>query len=257
MVEYALRSAFGRINYSFDDRYLLEGNIRYDGTSRFPKNSRFGAFPSFSAGWRISEEDFFKASWVDNLKLRASWGQLGNQEIGNYAFYNTYAFGYDYSYNNVLTPGISITPTMANKNITWETTSQVDVGVDADFLNGKLSFTGDFFLKNTSDILLSLPIPEIVGVDAPMQNAGKVRNTGVELSLRHNNNIRDFNYHATFNISYVHNEITDLSGGDIPGRSVGDPINNIYGYVCEGIFQNQAEIDAHPKQVMGLRYPET
>ena len=180
LVEYALRSAFGRINYSFDDRYLLEGTIRYDGTSRFPKNSRFGAFPSFSAGWRISEEDFFKASWVDNLKLRASWGQLGNQEIGNYAFYNTYAFGYDYSYNNVLTPGISITPTMANKNITWETTSQVDVGVDADFLNGKLSFTGDFFLKNTSDILLSLPIPEIVGVDAPMQNAGKVRNTGVE-----------------------------------------------------------------------------
>ena len=255
LVEYALRSAFGRINYSFDDRYLLEGNIRYEGTSRFPKNSRFGAFPSFSAGWRISEEDFFKASWVDNLKLRASWGQLGNQEIGNYAFYNTYAFGYDYSYNNVLTPGISITPTMANKNITCETTSQVDVGVDADFLNGKLSFTGDFFLKNTSDILLSLPIPEIVGVDAPMQNAGKVRNTGVELSLRHNNNIRDFNYHATFNISYVHNEITDLSGGDIPGRSVGDPINNIYGYVCEGIFQNQAEIDAHPKQVMGTPVP--
>ncbi|MDD2952249.1 MAG: TonB-dependent receptor [Parabacteroides sp.] len=255
LIEYALRSAFGRVNYSFDDRYLLEANIRYDGTSRFPKNNRFGAFPSFSAGWRISQEDFFNVSWVDNLKLRASWGQLGNQEIGNYAFYNTYAFGYDYSYNNVLTPGISINKTMSNKNITWETTSQVDVGIDADFLNGKLNFTGDFFLKNTNDILLSLPIPEIVGVNAPMQNAGKVRNTGFELSLGHNNQINDFKYHATFNLSYVHNEITDLSGGDTPGRSVGDPINNIYGYVCEGIFQDQKEIDGHPTQVTGTPVP--
>lgn len=251
LVEYALRSAFGRVNYSFDDRYLLEANIRYDGTSRFPKNNRFGAFPSFSAGWRVSQEDFFQVPWIDNLKLRASWGQLGNQEIGNYAFYNTYAFGYDYSFSNALMPGISITPTMANQNITWETTSQVDVGLDADFLGGKLNFTGDFFLKNTSDILLMLPIPEIVGVDAPMQNAGKVRNTGFEVSIGHNNQVRDFKYHATFNISYVHNEITDLSGGDIPGRSVGDPINNIYGYVCEGIFRTPEEIASHPTQVTG------
>ncbi|MEG1545155.1 MAG: SusC/RagA family TonB-linked outer membrane protein, partial [Tannerellaceae bacterium] len=112
-----------------------------------------------------------------------------------------------------------------------------------------------FFLKNTNDILLMLPIPEIVGVNAPMQNAGKVRNTGFEVSVGHNNTIRDFKYHATFNISYVHNEITDLSGGDTPGRSVGDPINNIYGYVCEGIFKDQAEIDAHPKQVTGTPVP--
>ena len=253
LIEYALRSAFARVNYGFDNRYLFEANIRYDGTSRFPKDNRFGAFPSFSAAWRLSEESFFKADWVDNLKIRGSWGMLGNQEIGDYAFYNTYMFGQNYSWGNVLAPGISINSTMANQIITWEKTNQFDLGVDADFLGGKLGFVGDFFIKNTSDILLPLPIPDIVGVNPPMQNAGKVRNTGVELQLTHNNQVRDFRYNVAFNFSYVHNEITDLSGGDTPGRSVGDPINNIYGYVCEGIFNSQAEIDAHAKQIWGAK----
>ncbi|WP_374048098.1 TonB-dependent receptor [uncultured Parabacteroides sp.] len=252
-IEYALRSAFARVNYTFDNRYLLEANLRYDGTSRFPKDNRFGAFPSFSAGWRMSEESFFTASWIDNLKFRASWGQLGNQEIGDYAFYNTYMFGQDYNFGNMLYPGISINDKMANSIITWEKTDQIDVGVDADAFGGKLSFTGDFFIKNTRDILLELPIPEIVGVKPPMQNAGKVRNTGMEMQISHNNQINDFKYYATFNFSYVHNEITDLSGGDTPGRSVGDPINNIYGYVCEGIFRDQADIDAHPTQIWGAK----
>lgn len=119
-VAYALRSVFGRINYGFDDRYLFEANLRYDGSSRFPKNNRFGLFPSFSFGWRISEEEFFKADFVDNLKLRASWGQLGNQEIDDYLFYNTYSFGYDYSFGNTLFSGISINDVMANTAITWE-----------------------------------------------------------------------------------------------------------------------------------------
>lgn len=251
MIEYALRSAFGRVNYTFDDRYLFEANLRYDGTSRFPKNNRFGAFPSFSVGWRISEESFYHADWMDNLKLRASWGQLGNQEIGDYAFYNTYIFGQNYSFGNMLNPGVSINGKMGNSIITWEKTDQMDLGVDASFGAGKFNFSGDFFVKNTKDILLDLPIPDVVGVEAPTQNAGKVRNIGMEMVLTHNNKIRDFKYFATFNFSYVHNEITDLKEGDTPGRSVGDPINNIYGYVCEGIFKDQAEIDAHPKQVTG------
>ena len=255
MIEYALRSVFGRINYTFDDRYLFEANLRYDGTSRFPKNNRFGAFPSFSFGWRVSEESFYHAEWMDNLKLRASWGELGNQEIGNYAFYNTYIFGKNYSFGNTLAPGVSINDKMGNSFITWEKTKQIDVGVDASFWAGKLNFTGDFFVKNTSDILLDLPIPDIVGVDAPTQNAGKVRNIGMEMILTHNNQIRDFKYFASFNFSYVHNEITDLKQGDTPGRSVGDPINNIYGYVCEGIFKDQEEIDLHPKQIMGDPVP--
>ena len=252
-VAYALRSAFGRLNYDFDNRYLFEANIRYDGSSRFPKNSRFGVFPSFSIGWRVSEEEFFNADWIDNLKVRGSWGQLGNQEIDDYAFYNTYAFGYDYSFGNVLYSGISISDVMANRNITWEKTNQTDIGIDADLWNGKLSFTGDFFVKNTNAILLELPIPDIVGVDAPMQNAGRVRNTGIEVAFSHRNQINDFTYSASFNFSYIHNEITDLSGGDTPGRSVGDPVNNIYGYVCEGIFRSQEEIDNSPSQIWGAQ----
>lgn len=250
-VTYALRSVFGRINYGFDDRYLFEANLRYDGSSRFPKHNRFGLFPSFSFGWRISEENFFKVDFVDNLKLRASWGQLGNQEIDDYLFYDTYSFGYDYSFGNTLFSGISINDVMANSAITWEKTDQIDVGIDADFWGGKLSFTGDFFLKNTHAILLKLPMPDLIGVDAPMQNAGKVRNTGFELALTHRNQLNLFKYSASFNFSYVKNEITDLNGGDIPGRSVGDPVDNIYGYVCEGIFRTQEEIDNSCSQIWG------
>ena len=253
LVEYALRSAFARVNYVYDDRYLFEANVRYDGTSRFPKNNRFGVFPSFSLGWRLSEEEFFHAPWVDNLKIRASWGLLGNQEIGNYAFYNTYVFGENYNIGNALVPGISINPNMANTSITWENTEQLDFGVDLDMLGGKFGFSGDFFLKNTSDILLRLPIVDIVGTTPPMQNAGKVRNIGAEFQLNHNNQIGNVKYFANFNFSYIHNEITDLRGGDTPGRSVGDPIANIYGLECEGIFSSQEEIDNHPKQVWGAK----
>lgn len=249
--EYALRSVFGRINYSYDNRYLFEANVRYDGTSRFPKNNRFGTFPSFSAAWRISEEKFFDFDMVDNLKVRASWGKLGNQEIGNYAFLNTYVFNQDYAFNNMLAPGISINETMANKSITWEKTTQVDIGVDADLWQGKLGVTIDYFNKKTNDILLNLPAPEMLGVKPPTQNAGSVVNRGVELLLTHRNQINDFRYAASFNFSYVHNEITDLKGSDQPGRSVGDPVNNIYGYVFDKIFESQEEIDRSPKQIWG------
>lgn len=215
-IEYALRSAFGRVNYSYDDRYLLEANLRYDGTSRFPKNNRFGAFPSFSIGWRISEEEFFKADWVDNLKLRASWGLLGNQETVNsdnssnyYPYQNTYLFGYDYSFGNTLTPGISISNPMANQDITWEKTDQWNVGVDAAFLGNKLTLGADWFRKETRDILLQLPVPNMMGVSAPMQNAGVVRNTGIELQLGHNNRINDWSYSIGANFSYVTTKIMD------------------------------------------------
>lgn len=252
-VNYSLRSVFGRVNYTYDNRYLLEANLRYDGSSRFPKNNRFGAFPSLSAGWRISEEKFFNVDFIDNMKLRASWGQLGNQEISDYSFYNTYVYGKDYSFGNVLFSGISINDVMANTKISWEKTDQVDAGLDVDLFKNRLSFTGDFFIKNTHAILLQLPIPSTVGVTGPMQNAGKVRNTGFELALTYRNHLNQLQYSSSFNFSYVHNEITDLSGGDTPGRSVGDPVNNIYGYVCDGIFKSQEEIDKSPTQVWGAK----
>lgn len=249
--DYALRSGFGRVNYAYDGRYLFEANLRYDGTSRFPKNNRFGLFPSFSLGWRISEEAFFNAENIDNLKLRASWGQLGNQEIGDYAFYNTYVFGMDYAFNNQLSPGVSINETMGNSNITWEKTSQLDLGIDIDAWNGKLSATFDYFDKKTNDILLALPTPDILGVSSPMQNAGSVLNRGFEFSITHRNRINDFSYGVNFNFSYVHNEITDLKGADQPGISVGDPVQNVFGYICDGIFRSQEEIDNSPQQIWG------
>ena len=253
--EYALRSGFARLNYVYNDRYLFEANVRYDGTSRFPKNNRFGAFPSFSLGWRISEEDFFKADWVNNLKLRASWGLLGNQEIGNYAFYDTYVFGYNYSFGGNKVQTMSIASPMANKNITWEKTEQINFGVDAAFFNNKLTATLDVFRKDTREILLNLPVMYMLGVSAPMQNAGGVRNTGFELQLGHNNRINDFQYSATANISYVKNEITDLKGADTPGQSVGDPLSAYFGYVCEGIFRTQADIDNHADQSAAFGQP--
>lgn len=246
--EYALRSGFARLNYAFDDRYLFEANVRYDGTSRFPKNNRFGAFPSFSFGWRISEEDFFKADWVNNLKLRASWGLLGNQEIGNYTFYDNYVFGYNYSFGGNKVQSVSISSPMANKNISWEKTEQINVGVDATFFNNKLTATLDVFRKQTRDILLALPVMDMLGVSAPYQNAGGVRNTGFELQLGHNNRINDLQYSVTANVSYVKNKITDLKGADTPGQSVGDPLSAYFGYVCEGIFRTQDDIDNHADQ---------
>lgn len=261
-IEYALRSVFGRVNYAYNDRYLFEANLRYDGTSRFPKNNRFGAFPSFSVGWRISEEDFFKAEWVDNLKLRASWGLLGNQETVNsdgstnyYPYQNTYIFGEDYSFGNQLNPGISISSPMANQNITWEKTDQWNVGVDAALFGNKLTLGADWFRKETRDILLQLPVPNTLGVDAPMQNAGVVRNSGFEFQLGHNNHINDWTYSVGATFSYVTTKIIDLKGGDTPGQSVGDPLWTYYGYVCDGIFQNEEEIKNHPTQTMGTPVP--
>ncbi|HCN53763.1 MAG: TonB-dependent receptor [Prevotella sp.] len=260
--EYALRSVFGRLTYDYDDRYLFEANLRDDGTSRFPKHKRFGVFPSFSAGWRISQEKFFHVDWIDNLKLRLSWGLLGNQETVDksgyttyYPYQDTYAFGYDYIFNNVLQSGVSITDPMANNDITWEKTEQWNLGIDATFFNNKLTLTADFFRKDTRDILLQLPIPYIVGVGAPMQNAGKVRNTGFEIQVGHNNNIGKLVYNVQANFSYVKNKITDLKGGDTPGQSVGDPLWAYYGYVCDGIFQSQEEINSHAKQSMGTPKP--
>ncbi len=263
-VEYALRSAFGRLNYVYADKYLFEANLRYDGTSRFPKNKRFGAFPSFSMGWRISEESFMQSarSWLSNLKLRLSWGLLGNQETVNadgtvnyYPYQTTYGYGYDYSFNNKLQTGISISKRMANSEITWEKTAQWNLGIDAAFFGNKLNFTLDIFRKDTRDILLQLPILGMIGVEPPMQNAGKVRNTGFELQAGYNSRVGDLAYSVTGNFSYVRNKIVDLSGGDTPGQSVGDPLWAYYGYVCDGIFRSEQEIKEHPSQAMGDPVP--
>jgi TonB-linked SusC/RagA family outer membrane protein len=257
LIQYRLESYFGRAQYNYAERYLFEANLRYDGTTRFPKNNRWGMFPSFSAAWRVSQEGFMKAvPSISNLKLRASWGQLGNQEIGNYAFQGTYVFGRLYPFGSSYATTVVENATLPNTNITWEVTTKRNVGVDIGLFGGKIDLSADYFNDLTSDILLYLPQPKILGGNPPYMNAGKVKNNGFALKANYKNQTGGFDYYVGGNFTYTHNEITYLAGGDVPGRSVGDPVNNIYGYKCLGIFQSQAEIDAAPDQSGLLGTPQ-
>jgi TonB-linked SusC/RagA family outer membrane protein len=260
--DWALQSYFGRMNYDYKERYLLEANIRRDGSSRFAEGNRWGVFPSFSAGWNISKEDFFESALdvVNTLKLRGSWGKLGNQNVvGNYPSVATISSNQNYSFNQGLASGIA--PTVgSNKDISWEATATTNVGLDATFLNQKLDFSVDYFSKNTTEILLKLPIGGVYGLDAPYQNAGSVSNKGWEFATKYRNSINDFSYNVSANISFIENKITDLKGSGpyISGgtfQQVGFPISSLYGYVAEGIFQTQAEVDAHAAQSGGKIAP--
>lgn len=250
---WGLRSFFGRINYNFDGKYLFEANGRYDGTSRFPKSGRWGFFPSFSAGWRISEESFFKdqVNWVQNLKLRASWGVLGNQNIGNYPYQNVLSLGQGYPFGEELVPGAKLT-TLANEDITWETTRVTDFGLDLSVLKGTLSLTFDYFDKTTSDILYQVSVSDVLGLTPSEVNAAEVRNTGYEIALNYNASWGDFNFGISPNFSYTKNRVTKLANGlkqDIgKGLFVGKPVNATYGYVADGLFVDQDDIANYPDQ---------
>ncbi len=249
LTEYRFRSGFGSVNYNLAEKYLFEANLRYDGTTRFPQENKYAFFPSFSVAWRLSEEDFFNSSFIDYLKVRASWGQLGNQEIGNYAFLNVYGVRDNYVFGTINYTGIGESSRLANTEISWETLTSTNIGLNAGILGGKCDITVEYYVKNTNDILLSLPQPLILGAQPPVTNAGSVRNKGFEISINHRNTIgSDFKINLNANIAFVENEITDLKGTDAPGREVGDPIQNIYGYVADGIFQNQTEIESAPDQ---------
>ncbi|GAA4800394.1 TonB-dependent receptor [Olivibacter ginsenosidimutans] len=251
--EWALRSFFGRLNYDYKGKYLFEANIRLDGSSRFYEGYKWGTFTSFSAGWRISEESFLQdQQWLSELKLRASWGQLGNQLIGNYPFASVIELGQNYVFGNQpATGGTQLD--MANTEITWESTTSTDVGVDIGLWN-RLDLSVDYYIRNTNDILLTLPVPALIGQSAPYQNAGKVRNKGWDFSLNYNQTINDFSYRVGLNLSDVHNEVIDLKGASpiINGYTInqeGLPIDALYGYRALGLFQSQEEIDHSPEQI--------
>ena len=179
-----MRSYFGRLNYSYDNKYLLEGNMRYDGVSRFSPDSRWGLFPSVSAGWRITEEKFMSSTknWLSNLKLRASWGKLGNNASGNYDWQSTYATRL-YSFNNVQYSGLAV-GRIANPDLQWEKTTNTNIGLEGAFLNNKILFELDVYRRLTDGILTTVPIPLTVGTaSAPVINAAGVSNEGIELSL--------------------------------------------------------------------------
>ena len=245
---YSLQSFFGRLNYSFKNKYLIESNLRYDGSSRFAKEYRYGFFPSFALGWRISEESFLKdISAIDNLKLRGSWGILGNQAIGsNYAFASVYSTSASYLVNGQLVTGAAVTE-MANNSISWESTKTLNTGIDLS-LFGHLNLTFDYFIKDTEDMLIKLPIPITLGaLNEPYQNIGKIQNKGWEFALQYNNNINQLNYNFEFNIGKIKNSAIDLNNQEwyINDQIIreGESLYSWYGYRTNGIFQNQQEID--------------
>lgn len=251
---WALQSIFGRVTYNFDERYMFEANLRRDASSRFADGNRASLFPSFSAGWRISEENFMKgtSNVIDELKLRASWGRLGNQNIGLYpyaAFISLGGSAQDYTFGGVISPGAALN-NMANEDIKWETSETIDFGIDAN-LWGKLDITFDYYQRRTSDILLTLNIPLTLGLTAPYQNAGEVLNNGYEIMLNYQNRIGEFSYGIMANFSDVKNEIIDLKGIENTGLTVnreGHSIGSFFGYVADGFFQSQEEVDNHATQ---------
>jgi TonB-linked SusC/RagA family outer membrane protein len=254
--DFGLRSFFGRVNYSYDNKYLFEANGRYDGSSKFTGDKRYGFFPSFSAGWRVSQEDFWKSlrGTVNELKLRGSWGKTGNQSVDLYSYYSSLALT-TYTFGGVSVPGYRQN-TLANTDLGWESTTQLDIGIDATFLNNKLTFTADYYRKETNDILLNLGIPATVGLAAPPQNAGSVENKGFEFNLGYRGGDNGFKYSINGNLAINHNKVLDLkgtgpyiSGSDIDPRYIvaaGLPVNTLWGYKTDGLFQTQAEVDSYP-----------
>lgn len=261
-----LLSYFGRLGYSFRDKYLLTATLRRDGSSRFTKGNRVGTFPSASLGWRISNENFLnKSEFLTNLMVRASWGKVGNQDVGSfYPYVTTVGFSnsYNYVFNGQLFPGAAV-QRLGNPNLTWETTEMKNVGLDLDFLNSQIVFSADYFINDTRDILLQVPLPHLIGqVQTPNVNAGSVRNDGLELVLSYNSpGNEEFNYSISANASFINNEVTslstateiiadnDLRGSDPVSRAiVGEPIGSFYGFVTDGIFQSQQEVEAHALQ---------
>ncbi|WP_230981464.1 SusC/RagA family TonB-linked outer membrane protein [Echinicola salinicaeni] len=255
---WAIQSFFGRAGYNYDERYLLEVNLRYDGTSRLSPDTRWGAFPSVSAGWRVSEESFIadgNIDWLNDLKLRASYGELGNQNIGLYPYQDILLFTGAYPFDNAdLSTGVAQTR-LSNANIKWETTKVTDIGLDMMIFNG-LSVTVDWYRKVTSDILRQSQLAGVVGLTPPTINDGVMQNTGLEFSMNYRNYIKDgslqgLNYEAGFFIDRFRNELVEYGAEQISGNNIyreGLPWGSYYMLEWEGIFQTQEEVNNAPKQ---------
>ena len=251
---WALASFIGRINYDYDNKYILSLSMRSDASSRFAKGSRWSTFPSVAAAWRISQESFMKGirSWLDDLKIRASWGQTGSATgLGLYPSYTLISTG-GLILNNTYQQIASL-KTIGNQELTWEHSDMLNLGLDVKVLNSRLNFTGEYYIKNTKDILLEMPVPLEYGFGKPNMNVGEVRNKGWELSLSWNDRINDFGYSISGNLSDNRNEVIDLGGtgpwkGSNTYTDVGLPFNSIYGYESMGLFQSDEEVANAPFQ---------
>lgn len=265
--DYGLISYLGRLHYEFDNRYLLTASLRRDGSSKFAKDNRWGNFPSFALGWRINNEPFFQklnANWVSSLKLRAGWGQIGNQNIGSYldrsllSLWTQYGALFGAGSNETLYQGIAVRR-LGNSNIKWETTESMNIGLDASFFNSKLIFSFEYYDKTTKDMLLAAPMPKYMGYfDDTYTNIGAANNRGVELNLEWRDHINDFEYNVGFNLSTIRNRMTKLNGGTpIPSgvlrqqyatyTNEGLPIGAFYGYVTDGLIQTEDQLAAVKK----------
>ena len=251
---WALASFIGRINYDYDNKYILSLSMRSDASSRFAKGSRWATFPSVAAAWRISQESFMKGirSWLDDLKIRASWGQTGSATgLGLYPSYTLISTG-GLILNNTYQQIASL-KTIGNQELTWEHSDMLNLGLDVKVLNSRLNFTGEYYIKNTKDILLEMPVPLEYGFGKPNMNVGEVRNKGWELSLSWNDRINDFGYSISGNLSDNRNEVVDLGDtgpwkGSNTYTEVGLPFNSIYGYESMGLFQSDEEVANAPFQ---------
>ncbi|KMM33632.1 SusC/RagA family TonB-linked outer membrane protein [Parabacteroides goldsteinii] len=251
---WALASFIGRINYDYDNKYILSLSMRSDASSRFAKGSRWSTFPSVAAAWRISQESFMKGirSWLDDLKIRASWGQTGSATgLGLYPSYTLISTG-GLILNNTYQQIASL-KTIGNQELTWEHSDMLNFGLDVKVLNSRLNFTGEYYIKNTKDILLEMPVPLEYGFGKPNMNVGEVRNKGWELSLSWNDRINDFGYSISGNLSDNRNEVVDLGDtgpwkGSNTYTEVGLPFNSIYGYESMGLFQSDEEVANAPFQ---------
>lgn len=248
--EWAIQSLFGRLNYNFSGKYLLEANLRYDGTSRIHRDSRWGLFPSVSAGWRLSQEEFMQTiNWIDDLKVRLSYGKLGNQEISNYPYQDILSQA-NYAFGSGLAPGAYVTR-LTDKSLVWETTEVFNVGIDYSMLNDLFGFSLDVYRKNTTDILYTQPIPASVGLSAPTVNFGAMMNKGIDLELRHRNQIGEVNYRVTGIFNTYRNEVTRLLAPSIGSNTIsreGDPWGSFYMLEWIGVFQSAEDVANSPAQ---------
>lgn len=253
--EWALMSVFGRVKYDYLEKYLFEATMRYDGSSRFPTDEKFAFFPSAAVGWRISEESFLKdkTTWLDDLKLKASFGILGNQNIGNYPYQNTLNLGQNYPFGGIINTGVTRN-VITDPTLHWESTRTTDVGMDLSLLQGKINFGATYFNRFTYDILNSpsSSVSSIVGFGLSQQNSGEMRNSGFELVLDYRHAGTNFNFHAGGNLTVVNNEVLDLGVGNIiqPNGLVGNgsslfigyPMNIYYGYEADGLFVDEEDV---------------
>lgn len=255
---WALASYIGRANYNFNDKYLFSASIRVDGSSRFGSENRWGTFPSFSAGWRLSEEPFFNVGWVDDIKFRGSWGQLGSDRIGNFNYLTTFSANTEYTLGGEAqspVTGVSLAR-LGNPRLRWETSTQTDIGVDVALFDGRVTLVADYYIKETTDLLVNVPIPGSAGIPSnPTVNAGSVRNSGLEVALGYRNDIGDFSYDVNLNFATINNEVTSIGAGQPinggqsgqgrfePTRTeVGQPIGYYYGFIVDGIYQTPGDL---------------